>query len=61
MATQIFGRDHVIPRRSASEKTKEVEIDPRGGAMRGLFFALLFNVLVVLAGVVLWQFWKLLR
>lgn len=29
--------------------------------MRGLFFALLFNVLVVLAGVVLWQFWKLLR
>jgi len=57
MATHIFGRDHAIPKRRASERANE----PRGGAMRGLLFALLFNVLLALAGVVIWQLWELLR
>lgn len=61
MATHIFGRDHVIPRRPASEKAKASETEPRGGAMRGLFFALLFNVLLALAGVAAWRLWELLR
>ena len=62
MATHIFGRDHAIPKRRASEQANKAEAnEPRGGAMRGLLFALLFNVLLALAGVVIWQLWELLR
>lgn len=62
MATHIFGRDHAIPKRRASERANEAEaIEPQFGAMRGLFFALLFNVLLALAGVAIWQLWELLR
>lgn len=59
MATHIFGRDHAIPKRRSSESAEKAE--PRGGAMRGLLFALLFNVLLALAGVAIWQIWELLR
>ncbi|MGH9588108.1 MAG: hypothetical protein ACRD3F_14235 [Acidobacteriaceae bacterium] len=62
MATHIFGRDHAIPKRRQSETTNEAEAkEPRGGALRGLLFALLFNVLLALAGVAIWQLWELLR
>ncbi len=62
MATQIFGRNHAIPRRRASETAKENEnLESPVGAMRGLFFALLFNALLALAGIAVWQLWELLR
>jgi len=60
MATHIFGRDHAIPRRRASEKETEAA-EPQGGALRGLLFALLFNGLLALAGLAIWQLWELLR
>lgn len=62
MATHIFGRQHVLPRRRSLEAAKEAEqSEPRGGAFRGLLFAMLFNGLLALAGVAIWQLWELLR
>ena len=68
MATQIFGRDHAIlmPRpvdgsqRADEDAGCEIQ-EPRGGALRGFVFAMLFNLLLVLAGVAVWQVWRILR
>jgi hypothetical protein len=68
MATHIFGRNHaaLLPRPSdAAQDADNVEecepLEPGGGALRGFVFAMLFNLLLVLAGVTAWQLWRILR
>lgn len=68
MATQIFGREHAIllprpadARRGVDENEECEPLDSGGGALRGLAFAILFNVLLVLVGVGAWQLWRILR
>ena len=67
MATQILGRNHtvLIPDRVDSAQHVEdagSEVREReGSAARGLFFAMVFNVLLVLAGLAVWQAWRILR
>ena len=67
MATHILGRNHtvLIPDRVDSAQHVEdagSELREReGSAARGLFFAIVFNVLLALAGLAVWQVWRILR
>jgi hypothetical protein len=68
VATHILGRNHtvLIPDRVDSgaqhvEGAGSELHEHEGSAVRGLFFAMVFNVLLVLAGVVVWQVWRILR
>lgn len=65
MATQIFGNDHAAllphPADAAQQENVDGEFDaPRGGAIRGFVFAMLFNLVLVLAALAVWQLWRLL-
>jgi len=68
MATHILGRNHtvLIPDRvdSGAQHVEDArsELQEReGSAARGFFFAMVFNVLLVLAGLAAWQVWRILR
>lgn len=66
MATQIYGKDHPMmdPLADASRSTQNQgnaqPVGPRGGAIRGFFFAMVFNVLLVLAALSAWELWRVI-
>ena len=64
MATQILRANHaaLLPRTAdaredADHDTQEVE----GGAIRGFFFAMIFNAMLLLTGAAGWVLWRLMR
>lgn len=58
MATQIFGKDHAVmmPRPAAQDNAEAQE--PRGGAIRGFMYAMLFNVFLLAAAFGAWELWR---
>jgi hypothetical protein len=64
MATQIFGTDHasLLPLQAdaCSDAGHEVK-EKDGNIFRGFFFAMLFNLFLVLTGVAGWELWRILR
>jgi hypothetical protein len=68
MATQILGADHSILRPRPIGACTETTADERfelheetGSVFRGFFFAMLFNLLLVLIGATVWEVWRFLR
>jgi hypothetical protein len=67
MATHILGRNHTVLIPDRVDSAQHVEDAGRevrereGSAARGLFFAMMFIVLRVLAGLAVWQVWRILR
>lgn len=60
MATQIFGSDHSVLLSREAENSNTREVEPQGGAVRGLFYAMLFNVMLAGTAVAAWGVWHLL-
>lgn len=76
MATQIFRPDLALllprptePFRGATydvghharlEKSSELD-GPKGNVFRGFFFAMLFNLFLLLTGAAAWELWQVLR
>lgn len=67
MATHILGRNHTVlipDSANTKQRIEGADIEAReheGSAARGFFFAMMFNVLLVLAGLAVWQVWRILR
>ncbi len=64
MATQIFDSNHpALPSRQAQAEfeTEQSEPEQPGGIFIGLFYALLFDVFLVLLFVGAWELWRVLR
>jgi hypothetical protein len=64
MATQIFETDPTVvcPRPAdVYEAEDSAGQEQQGGAFRGFFFAMLFNVFLVLTGAAGWELWRLMR
>jgi hypothetical protein len=72
MATQILGTNHAVllPRRTKARQDANPDANSHascetpeeiGGPIRGLFFAMLFNVMLALTGVAGWVIWRLIR
>lgn len=61
MATQIFGKDHSIAfPKTVDTRARQDENEPRGGAFRGLMFAMIFNVFLVAVAAGIWELWRVL-
>lgn len=54
LAIVFRSKEHFAP-------TDDVYIENPMGAFRGLAFALIFNLLLALAGLAAWELWRLLR
>jgi len=68
VATQIFDSNHpALPSRQAHAEfeaefeTEQSEPEQPGGIFIGLFYALLFDVFLVLLFVGAWELWRVLR
>lgn len=67
MATHILGRNHTVlipDSANTRQHIKDADIEAQeheGSAARGFFYAMMFNVLLVLAGLAVWQVWLALR
>ena len=68
MATQILGRNHtvLVPDRTDVNHHIEENVDyesreREGSVARGFFFAMVFNVGLVLLGFAAWEIWRALR
>lgn len=64
MAAQILGADQtaLLPRHAdaCSDAGHEVQ-EEEGDVFRGFFFAMLFNVFLVLTAAAGWELWRILR
>ena len=64
MATQILETGHagLLPREAdaCSDAGNEVQ-EEEGHIFRGFFFAMLFNLFLVLTGAAGWELWRILR
>lgn len=60
MATQIFGKDHGIVIPKTAERADQEPREPRGGAFRGLMFAMLFNLFLVAIAAGVWELWRII-
>jgi hypothetical protein len=64
MATHILGTDQrvVFPHQAdGNEEEIDTGQEEQGGALRGLFFAMLFNVFLLITGAAAWEIWRLIR
>lgn len=64
MATQIFESKHsvLLSSQAQAESTPvPFQQEARGGAFRGLFYAMLFNVALVALAFGLWELWRAIR
>jgi hypothetical protein len=67
MATQIYGSDHILlfPRpadvsqQTGWDDTRERE--ERGNVFRGFFYAVLFNLFLLLTSAAGWVLWRIVR
>lgn len=59
MATQIFGKDHSVAFPKTVD-TRTGQDEPRGGAFRGLMFAMIFNVFLIAVAAGAWELWRVL-
>lgn len=61
MATQIFGKDHAVSfPKTVDARAQQGADEPRGGAFRGLMFAMLFNVFLIAVAAGAWELWRVL-
>lgn len=61
MATQIFGKDHSVSfPKTLDSRARQDGNEPRGGAFRGLMFAMLFNLFLVVVAAGVWELWHVL-
>lgn len=68
MATQIVGTDHVLlfpgstdtPQRISRDERSERE-EERGNVLRGFFYAMLFNLFLLLTSAAGWVLWRIVR
>ena len=51
----------LVQPRTQSVPTDSVHIENPTGAFRGLAFAMIFNVLLALAGAAAWGLWRMIR
>ena len=66
MATQIMGTDLSVripqqPEIETSEHGCNEIAQEDGGAFRGFFFAMLFNLFLLITGIAGWEIWRLIR
>lgn len=64
MATQIFGTNHaaLLPRPAGVREDVDLDTpEVEGGAIRGFFFAMIFNAMLLLTGAAGWELWRLMR
>jgi hypothetical protein len=66
MAAQIMGTDLSvrIPQQTeigTSEHAREEIGQDDGSAFRGFFFAMLFNLFLLITGIAGWELWRLIR
>lgn len=66
MATPTLASDHSVPfghpsKRQFNPSPEDQEPPLPGGALRGIFYAMLFNIFLFLAGTTIWEFWRLIR
>lgn len=68
MATQSVGTDHVlvfpsptdVPQRISREEIRE-RAEERGDVLRGFFYAMLFNLFLLLTSAAGWVLWRIVR
>jgi hypothetical protein len=64
MAAQISETDHAIPAQYEINVYCDAECEsdePCGGAMRGFFFVMLFDVFMIFTAAAAWEVWHLMR
>lgn len=64
MSTQIFETDQIalLPRPTGVSNDEIGEMHQQdGGAFRGFFFAMVFNLLLLLTGAAGWELWRIIR
>ena len=64
MATQIIGSDHAVLLSYEADARKSAECEayePEGNHVRGLFYAMVFNVMLLVTAAAGWELWRLMR
>lgn len=64
MAAQILGTNHAVllPRQAGVREDADLDThEVEGSAIRGFFFAMIFNAMLVLTGTAGWELWRLMR
>jgi hypothetical protein len=64
MATQTLGTNHaaLLPRQADVREDADLDTQKvEGSAIRGFFFAMIFNAMLVLTGAAGWELWRLMR
>lgn len=64
MATHIFDSKHSVllePQTPSEPRSNLLEKEYSGGAFRGFFYAMIFNVALFLIGAGVWELWRVIR